>query len=341
MKIKHILTAAWGAAVFLLLSGCGPVANSDYSVYAPSEDNRLIIYTSREKNVYAPLVKEFEERTGIWVQVETGGTGELLKRIAAQTDNPCCDLIITDNSESLEACKNLFSPYLSPLSEELPASYTQKEGLWTPFSLSPLVLVYNPQLVRTNPPDGWNSLLDSAWEGKIAFANPEVSGSGYGALEFFLQVLPQNEEELLENLAYNLEGQILDNSGQIISEVANGGCYVGVTMEESALNGIKNGYDLALVYPKEGTAFIPSGLAIVSGCAHEENAKKFIDFILTDDVQNYLSKSCSLHPVRGGLTQAEDKKEDFLLFPHDIFQAGSRQKEILALWRSIWKEVAP
>lgn len=341
MKIKHMITAALGAAVFLLSSGCTPADNPDYSIYAPPEDQRLVIYTSREKNVYAPLVKEFEERTGIWVQVETGGTGELLKQIAAQTETPQCDLIITDNVESLEAYKDLFSPYISPFSNELPATYTQKEGLWTPFALSPLVLVYNPHLVRTNPPDGWSSLLDPSWRGKIAFANPEISGSGYAALELFLQVLPEPENELIEELIFNLRDQILDNSNQIVDEVANGGCYVGVTMEESAMKGIKEGYDLSLVYPKEGTALIPSGLAVVSGCAHEENAQRFIDFILADDVQAYLSKSCNLHPIRSGLSESKDKKEELLLFPHDILQAGRRQEEILLLWHSIWEEVAP
>ena len=37
------------------------------------------MYTSHKQEVYAPIIKEFEERTGIWVEVVPGGTTELLE----------------------------------------------------------------------------------------------------------------------------------------------------------------------------------------------------------------------------------------------------------------------
>ncbi len=46
-----------------------------------SEEKRLTVYTSHKQEVYAPIIKEFEERTGIWVEVVPGGTTELLERI--------------------------------------------------------------------------------------------------------------------------------------------------------------------------------------------------------------------------------------------------------------------
>ena len=50
---------------------------------APSEAERLVVYTSHKEEVYQPIVEEFERRTGVWVQVVSGGTTELLERIAA------------------------------------------------------------------------------------------------------------------------------------------------------------------------------------------------------------------------------------------------------------------
>ena len=46
------------------------------------EENKLVVYTSHKEEVYAPIIKEFEERTGIWVELHTGGTSELLEEIA-------------------------------------------------------------------------------------------------------------------------------------------------------------------------------------------------------------------------------------------------------------------
>ena len=63
----------------LLLTGCasgGP--DAEIASLTPDEAHRLTVYTSHKEEVYGPIIKEFEERTGIWVQVVTGGTNELL-----------------------------------------------------------------------------------------------------------------------------------------------------------------------------------------------------------------------------------------------------------------------
>ena len=70
-------------ALLALLSGCGRQGAQDLSAFAPAEADRLVIYTSHKEEIYSPIIQEFEARTGIWVQVEAGGTGELLERIAA------------------------------------------------------------------------------------------------------------------------------------------------------------------------------------------------------------------------------------------------------------------
>ena len=52
------------------LLGCS-AAPDPAGGYAPGESERLILYTSHKKEVYEPIVREFEERTGIWVTVES------------------------------------------------------------------------------------------------------------------------------------------------------------------------------------------------------------------------------------------------------------------------------
>ena len=71
----------------LLLSGCG-AGSGDQPGYAPPESERLVVYTSHKEELWRPIVREFEERTGIWVDVVTGGSNELLERIASEADAP-------------------------------------------------------------------------------------------------------------------------------------------------------------------------------------------------------------------------------------------------------------
>ena len=344
-KIREICTIFFAALFFL--SGCGSFQDQNSagspavrgqeaaSVYAPDERNRLTIYTSHQEDIYSPIIKEFEERTGIWVSVKTGGTIELLEAIAAESEKPQCDVIFGGGIESLDSYRNHFSPYKSSLAENLPSEYLQEDGLWTPFSIPPVVLIYNPKLIRTNPPAGWDSLINPAWKGKIAFADPEISGSSYTALGTFLQILPGEKAELLQLFFHNLEGRTLSDSGMAVNEVANGSCYIGVTLEENALRGIKKGYDIAMVYPEEGTSAIPDGTAIISGCPHEDNARLFLDFTLGYDVQTYLSESCNLRAILADIPQPDGVTGDFPRFAYDIGWAGGNQEEILAAWHTL------
>ena len=69
-------------AAVLALTGCA-ARNEEQAAsrFAPDEAHRLVIYTSHKEEVYWPIIQEFEARTGIWVEVEAGGTSELLARL--------------------------------------------------------------------------------------------------------------------------------------------------------------------------------------------------------------------------------------------------------------------
>lgn len=327
-------------ATIVFLSGC--MSPLDYEAdhaasFAPAEQDRLVIYTSHLEAVYAPLIKEFEARTGIWVQVETGGTRELLSLISSDTDTSC-DLIFGGGVDSLEAYKELFAPYESSLLSYVNEAYLSSDHAWTPFSSLPIVLVYNPKLVRKNPPTGFGSLLDPAWQGNIAFANPEVSGSAFTALSALLQILPGEDEALMRAFSDNIGNSLISTSEQVPLEVANGNCYIGITLEETALRSIAEGYDITYVYPSEGTCALPDGIAIISGCAHEENAQKFIDFVLGTEVQQYLTDHLNRRSVRTDIKTAEGMT-DFVLYPYDMEWVNSHQEELKTLWKAIRTEV--
>ena len=62
-----------------LLTGCAHFTKHDTNPIPPT--NRLIVFTSHKSEVYAPIIKEFELRTGISVEVQAGGTTEMLEKI--------------------------------------------------------------------------------------------------------------------------------------------------------------------------------------------------------------------------------------------------------------------
>lgn len=322
----------------LLLTGCGGKPAADWSAFAPAEEERLVIYTSHPQSLYEPVIKEFEERTGIWVQVETGGTAELLNRLEAEREQPVCDLLFGGGADSLTARRELFAPYISPETEYLDSALCCTDGSWSAFSVAPVVLIYNPMLVRMNPPTGWESLLDPVWRGRIAFASPLVSGGSYTALFTMKQALP-DVEDVLEAFFRNLDGRILSGIGAVVDEVADavadGSCTVGVTLEPAALEAAEMGRDVALLYPEEGTSAVVDGMAIVAGCAHGENARRFIDFALGEDAQRHLAEKCWRRPVRSGLVREET---DVPLLDYDLDRAAEERDAVLQQWRELEEE---
>lgn len=309
----------------LLLTGCAqPGATAQI---APAECDRLVVYTPLDETLYAPLMKEFQERTGIWTEVVTGSFSELIGKIE-QGDEPACDLLLGGSAENLEAYADLFAPCPEALLTRMHADCCGTSGAWCPLSRQRVVLIYNSKLVRMNPPDGWEDLLDPAWRGKIAFA--DGAGAGYPILAALTQVLPGDASETLAAFAENLAGQTPGSVDKIVDRVADGSFYIGVTFEDSAQRGIAAGYDIAITSPCEGGVVTADGMAVVAGCAHAENAQKFLEFAVLPEVQRHLFTTLCCAPVLADMPDGDAADG----FAYDITEAAKQRAALLALWQA-------
>ena len=89
-----------------------------------------------------------------------------------------------------------------------------------------------------------------------------------------------------------------------------------------------------MVYPAEGAVVQPDCAAIVRDCAHEDNARAFIDFLLSSEVQTRLARQLR-RPIRGDADAALPP-----VLSYDPYGAGAHQAELLAIWRSLTAEDA-
>lgn len=333
--MKKIRGLALGLAAGVLLSGCGAGGgDSGPSPFAPEERDRLVVYTSHKEEVWWPIVREFEERTGIWVDVVTGGTNELLSRIAQEAEAPAADVMFGGGVDSLEVYGDCFEPYVCVQQEAIAERYRSEDGLWTPFSALPVVLIYNTKLVVPGQITGWRDLFSPAWQGRIAFCDPSVSGSSFTGLITLLRAVDGDTDETLMRFAVSLDGRQLDSSGAVLDSVAGGMDLVGITLEETALKRAAAGEDIALIYPDDGTSCIPDGGALVQGAPHPENARKFLDFIAGNDVQSRLETEFSRRPVREGVESGGVLRplEELVLVDYDLAWTVEHHDSILMSW---------
>lgn len=334
---------AWVLSL-LLLAGCaageGDLPGADY---APAEEQRLVVYTSHKEEVWRPIVKEFEERTGIWVDVVYGGTNELLEQLAQEEKAPRADVMFGGGVESLATYEDCFTPYDCAGSEHILEQFRAPGQRWIPFSALPLVLIYNTKLAQPEQITGWSSLLEPELRGSIAFSDPAASGSSYTALVTMLDALGDDRDGTLRRFADNLGGVQLDSSGNVLTAVAGGDALVGVTLEESALKRIAEGLDIAMVYPADGTSCVPDGSALVKGAPHEDNARRFLDFTVSAEVQELLVRQFCRRSVRDDVAPMEDLTalDELPMVEYDLDRAVEERDAILMSWAFYFGEEEP
>lgn len=331
--MKRIIQKA--AAVLLLATGvCGCAAREEPEEYRLDEEQKLIVYTSHKKEIYEPIIKEFEERSGIWVEIIPGGTNELLEKIKFEESGSGGDIMFGGGIDSLEVYSGEFESYRPTQYEHLDHTYASETDAYTVFSRLPAVLIYNKKLVISpGAPRNWEELLNSRWKGHIAYADPVKSGSSYTSLQTMIQVLSDrySQEDVLRNFSDNLEHDIASGSEEAIENVVTGKKLIGVTYEEAALKQIAAGADIGVIYPEQGTTAVPDGCAIIKDAPHQENARLFVEFIVGEDVQRLLEDQLYRRSVRTDLTSAEVIRE----IPYDLVYSGEHREEVLALWEEL------
>jgi len=226
----------------------------------------LVVYSPHDADPLQAGLAMFQEAyPDIKVEYIAAGTGELLQRVAAESENPLADVLWGGGADSLAAFKPYFQPYVCANDDVIAEDFKDAEDLWIGESPLPMVLFYNKTMVsEEDVPKSWEDLLNPKWKGQIAFASPAKSGSAYTQL--CTMILAQGGPDgggwdFVERFYQNLDGKVQDSSGNCHKLVAAGEYAIGVTIEKSAVLYLDNP-DVAFVYPAQNSA-VPDGVAIM------------------------------------------------------------------------------
>ena len=289
-KISRILCS--------LLLGMGVAASS----YAQAPSKKLVVYCPHPLVFIEPIVKKFEATTGIQTEVVAAGTGELLKRIEAETSNPLGDVMWGGSKSTLEPSKKFFEVYHSPEEAAFFDDVKIPDGKLTSFTQIPSVIMVNTKLIGNIKVEGYQDLLNPALKGKIAHADPSKSSSSFEHLINMLYAMGKGDPDkgwaYVTAFAKNLDGKLLSGSSAVYKGVADGEYTVGLTFEEGAATYVKSKAPVKIVYMSEGVISQSDGSAIIKGAKNMENAKKFVDFLSSKDTQTLIVNQLNRRSVR-------------------------------------------
>jgi iron(III) transport system substrate-binding protein len=295
----------------------------------------VVLYSSNPSELLDMVSKGFEGKTGIKVAVVRMGTGEAMKRISAEKDNPLCDVFWSGDVGVLENAKANFQTYRSPEAQALPAGYVEKEARWTASNAHVMIIMVNKSLVgEKEMPKTWSDLFQPQWKGKIVMANPQKSGSAYAQVYGLYKLYGWDG---LKKLIAN--AKVLDSSSLIYKGVAAGEYPLGITMEYAAFRYVSGGdKNVGIVYPSDGAFVAPEGAGMVKNCPHPEEAKQFVDYLLSRPVVDEIYANFFRRPARPDAAEVEglpSLKKIAVLKGFDPLEATRLEKDILAQWKEI------
>jgi iron(III) transport system substrate-binding protein len=328
-KWKQIASLVVSGAMIFSLTACGssnssstaattaaPAAQAAATAAAePSaseEEPVLVVYTARSEALNNAVIPEFEKDTGIKVEVVVAGTGELLKRAQSEKANPLGDIFWVADQTMLSSSSDLFMQYVSSEDSNMLSNFRNKTGYFSPAFADPTVMIVNKDLKGDMKIEGFEDLLNPELKGKIAFGDPVNSSSAFQSLMAMLYGMgkdndPMSDEawDYVDKFIANLDGKMCNSSSQVYKGVAEGEYVVGLTWEDPAASYVKEGANVEVVFPKEGAIFPGESVQILAGCKHPENAKKFVDYMLSEKIQNAVGSNLTVRPLREGATLAD------------------------------------
>lgn len=305
----------------------------------------LVVYSPHPVDFVTELVRNFENETGIQVNLIQQGTGEILNNLALDQDSPACDVMWGGSISSVASAGNLFESYTTPNEEYFLPAYRNTEGTFTRFSDVPSILMVNRNLLGDTEVSGYQDLLKTELKGRIAFADPNLSSSSWEHLLNMIYATGAGDEEkgwaYVQRFCENLGGNLLSGSRKVYEGVSDGTFAVGLTFEEGGANYAETDDNIDIVYMEEGVVFMPDGVYIAKGTSHLDQARRFVDYVTGLNVQTYIAKVLNRRSVRQdvGIKPYLKPKEDISEITVDYRIAGAVKTEWLARFSEIWNGI--
>lgn len=273
----------------------------------------LVIYSARNERLNNIVIPGFEAATGLTIEMITGSTGEVNQRIKAEVEsgNVTVDIHWAADETMLSANRDMFQPYVSTENAAMmPLFQNDGTNVFNPAFAEPNVIIVNTEKLAEIgvTVESYADLLNPALKGKIITADPANSSSAFQCLIGMLYGMGEGNPmsakawDFIDEFLTNLDGKVASSSSQVYNGVANGEYYVGLSYEDPCVELEAAGAQpVKVVYPKEGVIFPGQSVQIVKNAPNLEAAQKFVDYVLSEEVQTAVAAELNLRPLRAGI----------------------------------------
>ena len=283
----------------------------------------IIVYSAGPGSLAKALTQGFTAETGIKVNLFQATTGKVMARLAAEASNPQADVVVSASwgtATDMDA-KGLLLDYTSPNAAEVPDFLKTSNAVAQ--GVAALAIGYNPASGLPKPAD-WSDLTAAEYKDMVTMPDPAQSGS---AFELVAAIEGAMGNGLFEDLAAN-DALVAGANAQALNPVLQGAkaAIIG-GVDYKLFKAAAKGESIEVVLPSSGTVVAPRPAMILKSSENQDEAKKFIDYILSEAGQTMVADTY-LMPARADMEAKRPTIAELKLLPVNE-DANEKRKEIL------------
>ena len=275
-------------------------------ISAAGAPKKLTIYSGREEKIMGPLIQKAQKDLGIGIEVRYGDSTELAIALIEEGKNSRADLFYAQDAGSLGAVaqEGRTQALPNPLLNKVEPQFRSNAGQWIGISGRVRVIDYNTKLVnKSELPTSVMQLSDPKWRGKIGWAPTN------GSFQSFVTAmrLMQGDQKTLQWLKGMKANQVkaYSSNSAIVEALGRGEIALGLVNNYYLHRFTKTNpnFPVAIHHTRgdAGALINVAGLAVLNTTDQKSDAEKFVDYMLSPEVQKYLTQEFYEYPLVKGI----------------------------------------
>jgi iron(III) transport system substrate-binding protein len=315
MSRRRLLAIVIGGAAVLVAAFVGVVLAT-----SGTSSDALVLYSARSHYGEEQPFKDFAKKTGTDLTIRGGSASELYERVRSEGSNTPADILITVDAANLWRA--------------------QQAGIidsWKPLTERARTIMRSTERVGPNDVTTYEGLGDPRWKGKlclrsgtseynVSFVADRIAKDGHAATEAMLRRWMANDPK------------IFGADTDVLEAIADGDCDVGLTNSYYLGRELEEHSDfpVAPVWADQngrGTHVNLSGIGVVNGSDHAQEARDLIAFLREPRQQEVFARNNHEFPVVKGAEPSQEIAQfgTFKRDPIDVARAGEHLDEALKL----------
>lgn len=248
-------------------------------------------------------LRAIKDKTGVTIPPDNKNSGQSLAQLVAEKANPVADMVYVGISFAAQAQKEgVVAPYKPAAWDDIPADLKDPDGHWFAIHSGTLGFMVNVDALEGKPiPASWADLLKPEYKGLVGFLDPSSAFVGYvGAVaaNVALGGLLDNFEPGIKYFTELKANEPIVPKQTSYARLLSGEIAILLDYDFNAYRAKhKDKANVEFVIPQEGTVAVPYVMSLVANAPHPDNAKKALDFVLSDEGQAIWARAF-LRPIR-------------------------------------------